>query len=149
MEQTRLQVAFGRTKEIPNLCFVIFYDKECVVSSVSPNSIKNLYKEEIKNRNYKAITTILLGIRDKVKAIVVASFSTIGEEFYRVLIKENKSMEKQVSSIKLTLVYKIIPNSRVISRLLTDQRFAKAFSEIKYVDDLREMRKFPGNPAGQ
>lgn len=130
------------TREVPGLCFVVFYDRECVVSSVSPNSIKNLYKGEIKNKNYKPVTASLAGMKGKAKAIVVASFSTTAEEFCKALVKEDRSMEKQVSAIRLTPEYKNIPNARVVSRLLTDRRFAKTFSEIKYVDDLREVEDF-------
>lgn len=130
------------TKDIPSLCFIIFYDRECVVSTVTPNTIKNVYKGEVKSKAYKPVMAAVAGIKDSMKVVVVASFSGAGEDFHKALVKENRGMEKHTSSIRLPPEYKNMPNTRVIGRVLTDKRFSKSFSEIKYVDDLREVEEF-------
>lgn len=136
------KMLFETTKEVPSLCFVIFYDKECVVSAVTSNNITNVHKSEVKNKNYKPIVAAVIGLKDKMKMAVVASFSSVGEDFYKALVKEDKGVEKHSSFIRLPSEYKNMANSKVIGRVLTDRRFAKTFSEIKYVDDLREIEEF-------
>lgn len=130
------------TKEMPTICFVIFFEKECVVSTVTSNDIKSVYKGEVKSKNYKPIIASIAGIKDKMKVLIVASFSSAGDEFFKTLAKEHKGIEKQTSAIRLPVEYKNISNTKVISRIMTDKRYAKAFSEVKYVDDLREIEEF-------
>lgn len=134
-------------KDVPQLCFILFYDKECVISMVSSNDIKNLYKAEIKNKNYKPMISNLIGIKNTVKAILVGGFSSVAEDFHKVLLKEDKSFEKLTTVVKIPAEYKNLPNSKVVSRLLTDKMFSKIFSEIKYVEDLKEVESFFGDFA--
>lgn len=128
------------TKDIPNVCFIVFYDRECVVSTVSPNNIKNIYKGELKSKNFKPIISAIKTLN--VKSIIVAGFSNAAEELLKATEKEDKNLMKQMNTVKLTSEYKNISNSKVVTKMMTDRKYAKLFSELKYVDDLREAEDF-------
>jgi len=124
-------------KEAPGICFVVFYDKECVVSIVSPSNIRVVHKEELKNKNFK---NIIKGVGDHesaTKIIVVASVSEVRNEFAKTLFKEKKALESKTAVIKLPNEYKNIPNSKVVGKVMVDRQYEKIFSEIRYVEDLR------------
>lgn len=128
-------------KESPEMCFVIFYEKDCVVSTLSSNGVTNIYKEEVKNKNFKAIINSMLGLKN-IKTFVISSISDIRNEFFKSLVKEHKSIEKRCSVIKLGAEYKNIPNSKVVNKIITDKEFSKSFADIAYIDDLREIEAF-------
>jgi protein pelota len=130
------------TKDIPHIAFIVFYDRDCAVSSVTPNNIRNTFKGEIKAKNFRPVLSAVAGLKDNIKMLVIASFSAIGEEFYRALSKENKALGASATAIKLTPEYKNIPNAKVISRILVDKQFAKSFKEVAYVNDLQEIEDF-------
>lgn len=128
--------------EDSEMCFIIFYDKDCVVSRISQTGVKNIYKEEIKNKNYKALINSILSVKEGIKNFVIASISDVRNDFAKALLKDHKDLEKKVSVLKLTPDYKGIPNSKVISKMLVEKNFAQAFANVKYVDDLREIEGF-------
>ncbi|KAI5147974.1 protein pelota [Enteropsectra breve] len=125
------------TNEAPEICFIIFYDREAVVSSVSSNSIKTIHKEELKNKNYKSLLACVSQQKEKMKIFIIASFSDIRSDFSKKLFAEVKTIEKLTTVIKLSGEYKGISNTKAISKLLTDKSHSKAFTNIKYIDDLR------------
>lgn len=129
-------------KDVQDLCFVIFYERECVVSMHSTNNIKNVLKSEIKNKNFKPIITKIKDAKNTVKTIVIAGFGTIVDEFYKGLIKEDKSFVKFGGPIKLSNNYKNLSNVQVINKFITDKSYSSLFAEIKYVEDLIEAKNF-------
>ncbi|KAI5169909.1 protein pelota [Pancytospora epiphaga] len=137
-----VHLIYESTKEVPHVVFVTFYDKECVVSNVSSNSIKTVFKGEIKSKNFKPTLGAVVSLKEKTKVLVIASFSVLGDEFYKVLSKENKVIAALSTTIKLKSEYKGLPNSRMISRVLSDSQYSKSFKEIAYVEDLREIEEF-------
>lgn len=126
----------------PELCFVVFYDKDCIVSVVSATSINQVFKEEVKNKNIKNILKSVVKLKDNVKTFIICGFNEIKNELYNALIKENKAFEKMTCNFKLTPEYKGIPNTKVINKMITDKDYSKAFLEVKYIDDLKEMERF-------
>ena len=70
----------------PEILFVILYEKDCLISIVSSNGSRVIYKEEIKNKNYKEATVQTIKMKDKVKNIVIASISDARTDFYKYLI---------------------------------------------------------------
>jgi protein pelota len=130
------------TKEVPEICFVVFYEKECVISTVSSNNITIVSKHECKAKNYKLIANAMYNLKEKMKSFVVAGTSDVRLDFFKVLVKEHKDLEKKSIVLKLGPEYKNIPNAKVVSRLLTDKNFSRTFSDIQYVDDLREIDSF-------
>lgn len=129
-------------KDIPEICFIIFFERDCVISSVSSNDIKILYKQEIKGKNFKEAITNTIKLKAKVKNIVIASTSDIKSDFHKLLIKEDPSLDKLTSVLKLTPDYKGLSNSKVISRILADKSALVSLQNIKFVDDLKEMQAF-------
>ncbi|ELA42404.1 uncharacterized protein VICG_00503 [Vittaforma corneae ATCC 50505] len=129
-------------KEVPEIGFVVFFEKDCVLSTVSSNDIKTVYKEEIKNKNFKEIILNTIKIKNKVKNVVIASTSDIRAEFYKLLVKQDPSIDKVSTMIKLTGDYKGLPNSKVISKILSDKSMLTSLQHLKFVDDLREVQKF-------
>lgn len=126
----------------PELCFVIFFEKDCVISTVSSNEIKNVYKEAVKNKNFKDFIAKTINLKPNVKTIVIGATTDIGTEFHRALIKQDPSIAGMTTVIKLTGNYKGISNAKVISRLLGDKNILSAVQNVKFVDDLREAEKF-------
>lgn len=132
----------GAAKDTPAICIVVFFDRECVISTVSSIGVKNLFKDEIKNKNFKRIYTCISSIKDSVKTLVIAGFSGIRTDFYKELIREFPQFEKQSTVIKLSGDYKGLSNAKVINKMLLDKEFSRSFSELQYVDDLREVKEF-------
>lgn len=129
-------------KEVPTFVFVIFYDRECVVSSSSSNGTSILTKAEVKNKNYKPLFTCILKLKDKIRGIIIGGFTSAADEFHKALVKEDKTLDKQTRVMKLGNEYKGLPNARVIGRMLVDRSLSKTFSEVKYIEDLRELGDF-------
>lgn len=130
------------TREVPEICFITFYDRDCVVSTVSSNSIKVIYKGEVKSRNYKELLLASSKLKPKVKNFIIASASDIRNDFYKSFTKEDCSLIKITSVLKLTPDYKGLTNSKVVSKVLSDKNLVAAFSNVKFVDDIREMQTF-------
>lgn len=128
------------SKEVPEVLFVVFYDKDCVISSVSSNGSRIIHKEEIKSKNFKEVMNQTVKMKDKVKSIVIASISEIRNDFLKILIKENPSLQKMVSVIKLTPEYKGIPNSKLISKILVDRNYLSSLNNVAFVEDLKEIQ---------
>lgn len=128
-------------KEMPEVCFVVFFEKDCVVSTVSSNDIKTVYKEGIKSKNFKEIIANIIKLKDKVRNVVIASTSDVRSEFHKLLVKQDPSIDKISIVVKLTGDYKGLSNSKVISRILSDKATLTNLQNIKFVDDLREVQK--------
>ena len=128
-------------KEIPEVLFVVFYERDCVISSASSNGVRTIYKEEIKSKNFKEVTIQTIKMKEKVKNIVIASMSEIRNDFFKFLIKENSSIEKMVSVIKLTAEYKGLPNSKLVSKVLVDKNYMSLLNNVAFVEDLKEIQK--------
>lgn len=131
-----------RCKEVPEIGFVIFFDKDCVISTISRNEIKVIYKEEIKGKNFKNIILNLLKIKEKIKNIVIGSTSEIRNEFYKALTKEDPSITKLCTVTKLSSDHKGLSNSKTVSKILTDRSVLTSLQNLKFVDDLREIQNF-------
>lgn len=129
-------------KEIPEICFIMFYDRDCVVSTVSSNDIKIVYKGEVKSKNFKELLTASLKLKPRVKNFIIASISDVRNDFYKSLIKEDNGLSKITSVLKLTPDYKGLPNSKVISKVLSDKNLVSVFNNVRFVDDIREMQNF-------
>jgi protein pelota len=131
-------------KEVPEILFVIFYEKDCVISSVSSNGCRIVYKEEIKNKNFKETSAQTIKMKDLVKSIVIGSISEVRNDFYKYLLQMPKSdlNAKMISLIKLSLDYKGLPNSKVISKVLTDKNYASSLNNVTFVEDLKEIQIF-------
>ncbi|KAI4292232.1 protein pelota [Pancytospora philotis] len=140
--RTEQKILADSTKEVLGICFVVLYDKDCVVSAVGSNNIKNAYKAEIKNKNYKPAIAAVLALRAQARIVIIAGFSSANDVFYKALLKEDKTLEKSTTVVKLTPEYKNIPNAKVINKMLLDKQLSKAFSEVQYVGDLRMVEDF-------
>lgn len=133
------------SKEVPNVLFVVFYEKDCVISSVSSNGVRIVYKEEVKSKNFKEITAQTLKMKEKVKSIVIASLSEARNDFSKFLTKENQAISKMVSIIKLTPDYKGLNNSKLVSKVLVDKNYISSLNNVAFVEDLKEAQKLFNN----
>lgn len=129
-------------KEVPEICFIVFYDKDCVVSTASSNGTKVEYKGEVRAKNYKELLSAVLKLRSRVKSFVVASISDIRNDFYKSFVKTDDALVKTTSVLKLTPDYRGLPNSKVVSKILSDKSMASTFNSVKLVNDIREMQNF-------
>lgn len=127
-------------KEVPEICFIVFYERDCVVSTVSSNEARAVYKTEVKGKNFKDLVQNSLKLKQKVKNYIIASSSEIRNDFFKALVKDDSSIAGIGSVLKLTPEYKGLPNSKVISKILSDPNMASAINNIKFVEDIREMQ---------
>jgi len=125
----------------PELCFVVFFERDSVVSIVSTNEIKSVYKEEIKNKNFKGLISSTVKTKPNVKSIIIAGTTDVRTEFHRMLVKQDPSIASMSAVIKLTADYKGISNSKIISKILADKAMLSTVQNVKFVDDLREGQK--------
>lgn len=132
------------TKPQAEIIFIVFYERECVVSVVSKNRINTILKQEIRNRKFGNIINMLEKYVGKVNLFVIASAFEIRNEFYKAvpMSKELKRVYNCLCVVKIPLECKGLPNSRVISTILTDKDLSKCFQGVQYVNDLKEIDNF-------
>ncbi len=125
------------------ICFVLFYEKECVVSVISGTNIRNVLKCENKNKNFKQIAAKIIAIRPTVKTVIIGGFGGgVVDEFQKILSKEERGLNNNGNVIKLGNEYKNISNAQVIGKLMVDKAYSRLFAEMKHVGDLVELTKF-------
>lgn len=129
-------------KEVPEICFVIFFEKGCAVSTVSSNEINIVYKEDARSKTFKDLVCNTIKIKSKVKSIVIAGASEIRNEFHKQLLSTDSAISKITIVLKLTPDYKGLSNSKVISKILSDPNMLPSLQNLKFVDDLKEIQKF-------
>lgn len=132
------------TKSQPEVIFVIFYERECVVSVVSQNRIDIILKQEVRNKKFSNIIKTLEKYVTKVSLFIVASMFEIRNEFHRAAVasKELSKIHGGLCVVKVPQECKGCPNSKVIDKILTDKDLSRKFQGIQYVDDLREIENF-------
>ncbi|KAM0681286.1 hypothetical protein GINT2_000485 [Glugoides intestinalis] len=129
-------------KDVPEICFVVFFEKDCAISSVSSNETKIIHKEEVKGKNFKEIVTATIKMKEKVKNLVIASISDIKNDFHKSLLKEDPTIGKISCCIKLTPDYKGLSNTKVISKILANKDMLTSLHNVKFIEDLKEIQKF-------
>lgn len=130
------------SKEEQTICIAIFYEKECVISTVSSVGINSIYREEIKNKNYKMAINAVIKLKNSIQSLLIAGFSDSRNEFCKLVAKECPDIQNHIAVVKLSAAYKGLPSSKAINKMLVDKEFASKFSEVRYVDDLREAEQF-------
>lgn len=134
------------TKEQHNICFVIFYEKDCVISSYGTSQSRILSKHEPKSKNFGSILNALKSYESKFLAILIASCFKTGKDFHQYVSKHSKS---KYSFLQLSNDYKNISNTKVISKIVLDPSFSQSFANAQYVKDLLEFQKvFPKIKSG-
>lgn len=129
------------TKKEPELCFIIIYDKECVVSVMSRNDTKIIYKVESKPKNFKDIAKVIIKLKGDVSNFIIASTSEIRNELQKVIVGEDASLGKNISVFKLPSEYKNVANNKIISNILADPNFSATIKNVKFIDDMRDLQR--------
>ncbi|ADM11270.1 pelota-like RNA-binding protein [Encephalitozoon intestinalis ATCC 50506] len=124
--------------------FVVFYEKECVVSIVTRSKISIVLKQEMKNKKFTNVIKTLEKYADKISLFVVASAFEIRNEFYKAVVnsKELKKIQSSFCVVKVPPECRGCSNSKVINTILTDKDLSKTFQGVQYIDDLREVDNF-------
>lgn len=132
------------TKPQPEILFVVFYEKDCVVSVVSQSRVSVVLKQEVRNKKFGNVIKVLEKYISKVNLFVVASAFDIRNEFHKAVAasKELKSVYSSFCVVKSPAECKGASNAKVINAILTDRDLSKNFQGVQYVDDLREVDSF-------
>ena len=130
------------TKEEFKILFVIFYEKDCVLSAFGKSSSKILSKFESKSKNFAAIQNSLKSYVKTYKSIIIASNLKIGDEFSSYV---NKNTKLAIKSLILSNDYKNKTNTKVIEKLVVDPQFAQEFANITYIEDLKVFQQILPN----
>lgn len=131
-------------KPQPEVIFIVFYERECVVSMVTRNRVTIILKQEIKNKKFTNILKTLEKHVGKISLFVIASTFEIRNEFHKA-VSASKELRKALGSfcvVKVPPECRGCPNSKVINTILTDKDLSKVFQGVQYIDDLREMDNF-------
>ncbi|KAG5859398.1 release factor domain 1 domain-containing protein [Encephalitozoon hellem] len=131
-------------KPQPEVIFIVFYEKECVVSMVTRSKVSIILKQEMKNRKFGNVVKTLEKYIGKVSLFVIASMFEVRNEFYRAVMgsKELKKACNSFCVVKVPPECRGCSNSKVISTILTDKELSKVFQGVQYIDDLKEMDGF-------
>ncbi|TBU16433.1 PelA-like RNA-binding protein [Ordospora colligata] len=132
------------TKPQPEMIFIIFYEKECVVSVVSKARVSILMKQEIKNKKFCNIIKTLEKHVSMIDLFVVASAFEVRNEFYKAVsfAKELSKVLKSFCVVKVPAECKGYSNLKVINTILTNKELSKTFQGIQYVEDLKQAENF-------
>ncbi|KMV66500.1 PelA-like RNA-binding protein [Encephalitozoon cuniculi EcunIII-L] len=132
------------TRPQPETAFIVFYERECVVSIVTRSKISIVLKQETKNRKFANIIKALEKYVGKVNLFVVASMFEIRNDFNKAVqaSKELKEASGSFCVVKVPPECRGCSNSKVINTILTDKDLSKTFQGIQYIDDLREIDDF-------
>lgn len=128
-------------KDIPSACVVVMYDRDCVVSTVSPVGIVVVHKEEIKKQNYRGVAAAVARIQESVKTVVIAGLSDVSA-LHKALVQAAAPLQKKATAVKLPATYRGLPNSKTVGRMLVDPAFARIFAELDCATDLRDLESF-------
>jgi protein pelota len=135
-------------KDYTEILFMILNEKECVISSVTSNFIKILFRQEIKRKGYKDIVNWMIRKDLKsIKLVVIAGFHESRNEMYSKLVSNPglREYEKRFCVVKLENRDGKSGNSKTIENVLKDPYFSKKFMDIQFIKDLKEMDKFLDN----
>ncbi|AFN82747.1 pelota-like RNA-binding protein [Encephalitozoon romaleae SJ-2008] len=131
-------------KPQPEVVFIIFYEKECVVSMVTRSKISVILKQETKSKKFGNVIKVLEKYIGKVSLFVIASIFEIRNEFYKAAMG-SRELKKACGSfcvIKVPPECRGCSNSKVINMVLTDKELSKTFQGVQYIDDLKEIDNF-------
>lgn len=133
-----------RTQPQNEIIITIFYERDCVVSSVSQSRISILLKQEIKNKKFCNILRILEKHANGPNLFIIAGLTDIRNDFKQSMesSKELQKILKSVCVIKLPPECKKQPNAKVIEEILVNKEFESRFKNIQYIEDLKEVEKF-------
>lgn len=129
------------TKQKPEICFVMFYEEETVVSSASSSEVKIISKFEVRKKKYSDIIHSVSEIKDKIKGVIIAGFSDIIFDFHKELSKADSGIELISTCIKLNSEFRRLSHTKLISRILADPCMIKSINNIKFVDDIRDLQR--------
>lgn len=125
--------------EKQELLFIIFYETNCVISSLGKSKCVKLNTYGNKIKDFKMITNSINTHSKDYKMTIIASHCKIGHEYYT---RSQKELNCKITYLHLTPDYKDLPNNKVLLKIITDSGFNKIFSDIQYVEELKECQKF-------
>ncbi|TBU08945.1 PelA-like RNA-binding protein [Hamiltosporidium tvaerminnensis] len=140
-----LKILRDAETEYTEIFVVLLFDKECFVYSITQNYVKNILKQEIKNKNYKNIITFLEKANLKIiKSIIIASTSEERNIFLKN-ISSNKNIKENLEkfcSVKLDSDYSKMSGNKIIEKMMGDAVVLKKLHNVQFLKDLKEMEVF-------